>query len=269
MVNVAGCAIDCRGAMRDDLIALGYLIVRPMHRDSFFSAELVPELIVSASTCLCRQFPGDYAIDWCSVTDLERAQKLADFGIDPDQQSAARIWATENFDELFGWPGTFYSLGAAIEARTTLIPPATDVRVLGLGVHEAGLEDFLRHAAPTPPSEGYAPQGETGSFTMAKRRERLVAGGRILGFEILNLEFGHASHTWLCNQLETHCANVLGIRPNAAGFIETFDDAQRCCAEISRDEVGSEPGPWLPFALVDYEGLRREQIQAGLRAPPS
>ena len=156
--------------MRDDLIALGYLIVRPMQRDSFFSAELVPELIVSASTCLCRQFPGDYAVDWCSVTDVERAQKLADFGIDPDQQPAARKWATENFDDLFGWPGTFYSLGAAIEARTTLIPPATDVRVLGLGVHETELDDFLRYAAPPPPTEGYAPQGETGSFTMAKRR---------------------------------------------------------------------------------------------------
>jgi hypothetical protein len=255
--------------MKDDLVALGYLMVRPMRRDSFFSAELVPELIVSASACLCHQFPGDYAVDWCSVTDEERTRKLGEFGIDPTQQAAARKWATENFDDLFGWPGTFYSLRAAIEARTTLIPAATDVRVLGIGLPETKLDDFLRYAAPPPPTEGYSPQGETGSFTMAKRRERLVAGGRVLGFEMLNLEFGHASHTWLCNQLETHCANVLGIRPNADGFIGTFEDAQRCCDEISHDEVGSEPGPWLPFALVEYEGPRREHIEVGLRAPSS
>jgi hypothetical protein len=239
--------------MTDDLLAIGYLIVRPMQRDSFFSAELVPELIVSASACLCHRFPGDYAIDWSSVSEEVRATSLADFGIGPAQQPSARRWATESFDQLYGWPGTFYSLRAAMDARTTLIPPATDVRVLGLGLPEAKLDEFLRHAAPAPPTPGYAPQGETGAFTVAKRREPLAAGGRWLGLEILNLEFGEASHTWLCNQLETHCANVLAIRPNAAGFIDTFEDAQRCCEEISRQEVGAEPGPWLPFALVEYD----------------
>jgi hypothetical protein len=87
--------------------------------------------------------------------------------------------------------------------------------------------------------------------TMATRRERLTTG-RLLGFELLNLEDGLVLHTWLCNKLETHCANALGIRPNAAGCIETLEDAQRCREEISREEVGAEPGPWLPFALVEY-----------------
>lgn len=236
----------------DHLLALGYLIVRPMPRDSFFSAELVPDLIVSASACLCHQFPGPYAVDWCSDTEEKRAKDLAEFGIDPAHQPVARRWATESFGQSFGWPGTFYSLRAATEARATLIPASVDVRVLGLGLHEARLDEFLRSAAPAPSAEGSAPNGETGSFTMAARRERLAAG-RLLGFELLNVEDGQVVHTWLCNKLETHCANALGIRPNAAGCIDTFEDAQRCCEEISRDEVGAEPGPWLPFALVDYE----------------
>lgn len=223
-----------------------------MRRDSFFSADLVPEVIVSASACLCRQFPGPYAIDWSSVPEDTRAKNLGEFGIDPAHQSAARRWVTDGFDEFLGWPGTFYSLRPAMEARVTLIPPAVDVRVLGLGLPETELDAFLRYAAPAPAANGYAPQGETGSFVMAQRRERLAAG-RTLGFELLNVEVGQLGHTWLCNKLETHCAHTLGIRPNADGFIGTFEDAQRCCEEISRDEVGAEPGPWLPFALVEYE----------------
>ena len=56
--------------------------------------------------------------------------------------------------------------------------------------------------------------------------------------------------------MRTHCANALGIRPNAAECIDTFEDAQRCCEGIASGEVGVEPGPWLPFALVEYEFSR-------------
>jgi hypothetical protein len=68
----------------------------------------------------------------------------------------------------------------------------------------------------------------------------------------LNVEHGEPSHSWLCNSLERHAFEELGIRPNTDGLLETLEDAQRCCDSIARQEVGAEPGPWLPFALIDY-----------------
>jgi hypothetical protein len=87
----------------------------------------------------------------------------------------------------------------------------------------------------------------------ARQRCGLEDGGKMLGFEPLNIEHGLVDHSWLCNQLDAHCAQILGVRPNAAGLIETYEDAQRCCTEISRDEVHAEPGPWLPFAVFEYK----------------
>jgi hypothetical protein len=139
------------------------------------------------------------------------------------------------------------------EARRSFVPARVDLHLIGIALPEGALDSFLRDTAPLEPAEGFSPEGESGYFTMAKRREQFEPGGRMLGSEALNIEFRQVSHSWLCNQLETHCAATLGIRPNAAGFIETLEDAQRCCDEISREEVGSEPGPWLPFALVEYE----------------
>jgi hypothetical protein len=230
-----------------DLCALGYLLIRPLPRGSFFSAELLPDLLISASECLCPQFPGDYAVDWCSMTDEQRSEKFGSVGVQADHVAAAREWATRAFDEEFGWPGTFYSVDAARKARASFFPADLDIRLIGVALLMASLDLFLLETVA-----GFAPEGESGYHSVAKRRGEVEAGGRMLGFEPLSIEDHQVQHTWLCNQLEAHCARILGVRPNVSGLIQNFDDAQRCCDEISRDETGAEPGPWLPFAIFEY-----------------
>jgi hypothetical protein len=242
--------------MDDDFIAVGYLLLRPLARTSFFAAELVPPWITSASDCLCPRFPGVYAIDWSSTPADARAEAFAKIGIPPADQPSARAWATRAFDSDFGWPSVFYSAAAALEARRTFLSHAADARVIGVGVARDALEGFLENTAPVPLAGG-APGGESGSFTTGRRRAPLDPGGRKLGFEPLNIEHGELCHSWLCNNLETHVSTALGIRPNAEGLLDTLDDARRCCEEISSGKVGAEPGPWLPFALVEYEAPTR------------
>lgn len=85
----------------------------------------------------------------------------------------------------------------------------------------------------------------------AKRRERLPATGRRLGFEPVTVAYGSLGHSWVCNGLETHCAQTLGILPNSMGLVESLQDAERCCEEIERPETGSEPELWVPLGLVE------------------
>lgn len=235
----------------DDLIAVGYLLLRPVARTSFFAAELVPPLITSASDCLCPRFPGVFAIDWSSTSEDARAEAFAKLGIPPADQPNARAWATLAFDNDFGWPSVFYAVDAALEARRMFLSHAADARVIGVGVARDSLEGFLENAAPRALTGG-APGGESGSFTTGSRRAPLAAGGRKLGFELLNVELGDLHHSWLCSHLENHFSTALGVRPNAEGLIDTLEDAQRCCEELSTGKVGAEPGPWLPFALIEY-----------------
>ena len=73
----------------------------------------------------------------------------------------------------------------------------------------------------------------------------------LLGFEPLVFN-GGLSCSWLCNGLETTVAEQLGIRPNASGLISTFEEACRCVEFISRDEIGAEPGLWLPWLVIEH-----------------
>jgi hypothetical protein len=49
---------------------------------------------------------------------------------------------------------------------------------------------------------------------------------------------------WLCGGFETDCATALGVRPNAAGFIDTLEGAQHCAATRSHATTAA-PSPSL------------------------
>jgi hypothetical protein len=236
----------------DDLIALGYLLVRP-HADFAWANGLLPNPIISVSTCLCPQFPGSYAIEWCTDSEESRARAFEAVGIPPDRRQTARQWATKAFNSEFGWETPFYSIEAARTARRDFFPPSSEVQLIGLALPREHRAAFLAATKPPDPTEGYAPVGASGHFTMAERNLPVAPGGQILGFEPLNIEGGQIDHSWLCNDLHTHYAQALGIKPNAAGFIATAPEAQRCCDDINTGAIGAEPGPWFPFALISFE----------------
>jgi len=76
-------------------------------------------------------------------------------------------------------------------------------------------------------------------------------GGVSLGFEPLVFDGSTPPCSWLCNHLEVSVHRDLGIVPNRHGLIGTYDEARRCTDCISRDDVGAEPGLWLPWLVVD------------------
>ena len=114
------------------------------------------------------------------------------------------------------------------------------------------LQTLLPEAAPPPQQEGYAPAGETGLYEVAKTRTPLAEGGRLLGFELLNIDVGLICCSWICNGLERHFHDHSGLTPNSHGLISEIEDALRACEEISRGEIGAEPGLWLPCGIVLY-----------------
>lgn len=188
------------------------------------------------------------------MTDEERAADFAKAHISPELKEPVMRWATEAFESEFGWENVFYTPEAALAAQERFGLTGSFL-LLGIGLPVERLEAFLLEAAPPPRQEGYSPVGETGSYRVAKKRKNLAEGGRFLGFELLNIDFGSIQHSWICNGLERHCRDHLEVRPNGYGLISEIEEAFRCCEEISRDEVGSEPGLWLPCGIVLYDDV--------------
>ena len=46
--------------------------------------------------------------------------------------------------------------------------------------------------------------------------------------------------------------NALGIRPNAHGLIETYEDALRVDAWMQEHPEKAEPGPYYPWLIARY-----------------
>ena len=233
-------------------IATGYLLLREAPRPSSSSQELLPERILSASTCISPQFPGTYSIEWAAGTEAERSAAFDKIGLPVERRQAAVSWATEQFDRAIGWPGVFLQCADALETRDRFFAGVPAPSVLGLGLPEGRVDEFIRASSPPPQVPGYSPMGESGFLRSAKRREPLASGHRPLGFELLNVEVGQISHSWLCNGLESHFWSTRGIRPGPNGFIQTLDEAARCSTSIATERPGAEPGPWFPWLIVEY-----------------
>jgi hypothetical protein len=238
--------------MSEEYLSAGYYLARPSRRAEYMSPELIPEQVLSASGCICEFFPDDWAIEWASVSNEQRLRAARLFGIAPDNLGGVTEWATENIGKAFGWPSAFYTLEAAEQARVVLLPPDTNVVVFGLGLHEAEVDDFLEAAKPPEVREGFAPVGATGIYECVKANRRISTRGKLTGFELLSTAYGLLTCSWLCNGLENECARELGIRTNESGFVGTRPEALRCAEFISGDEVGAEPGLWLPWRVTIY-----------------
>jgi len=243
------------GKETDEILAAGFLLSRPLTRPEWFTGELLPDRMLSASPCICPQFPGEYAISWCSAEPGDRASGFDEIGIPSELRDEALEWATRSFEVLFGWPGVFFTLEAAQAAHSRFFAQG-DVAVLGLGLPGRYREEFLIEATPPPPKAGFAPTGESGWLKVIRAGKSLPAGGTPLGFELLSAESGLLGHSWLCNGLERIFAERYGVRPNAAGFIESLEDAVLSSAAIETDDLGAEPGPWFPWLIVRYETSR-------------
>ena len=243
---------NVHAVLEGQFVSAGYCVARRAKRGPHTSAELIPETFLSASSCLGKFFPGSWAIRWSSDDQQEREREAAHFGIRPDQIDRVMEWATSSFQEVFGWPNVFYSLDAALAARREFIGNDLDVAVFGLGLHCNDAVRFLEVAKPEDKKPGYSQAGETGIYECVKAGSGLAPGGQDLGFELLTTMFGILTCSWLCNGLETVCAEELTVKPNQYGLIAGYSDARRCAEYVGRDEVGAEPGLWLPWLINVY-----------------
>ena len=230
----------------------GYYLARPLQHGPHASAKLIPERIISASSCLCEFFPGAGRSGGLRTTGTNANVQRLFSAFRRPRSTAWLNGPPASFQTVFGWPNTFYTLDAALAARAEFLAKDLDVNIFGLGLHRDDTERFLREAAPEERKPGYSQTGETGIYECLKTQSRIAPGGQHIGFELLAMMFGLLTCSWLCNGLEAVCAEQLQVQTNEYGLIPAYADARRCAEYVSRDEVGAEPGLWLPWLITRY-----------------
>ncbi len=229
---------------------------------------LLPERIVTVSTCIVESYPDSWALPWAATTSDELRQIQALLGLKDSEFAELRSWVLRAMDdEKFGWPDVFFSLNAAREFRHRFLTAVKDTRILGLSLARDVAEEFLRDEAP---QEGH---GGSGVWTMLRRGAQLNRPASPLGFDVLGAEYGGAFHTFSCNGLEQDFNKKLGITFNRYGLIDDYPTAITASKYTNQDDVGAEPVAWYPFRVDDYstEGLANMplKLSVGRGRPPA
>jgi hypothetical protein len=225
-------------------ISGGYRLVKSVRRPIFNSKPLLPEQILSTSTCITDTLPDQWALNWINEENTARKEKAKKFGVTEEQLPSLIEWITLQIDKnRMGFPNIFLSTADAKDFLKKFNLASNDVVLIGIGIHIDVIEELIESASPLNLMDGLV-------HTIA-RRGPLEQKGEFLGFEIYGHEMG-AFHSWLCNGLEEEASKQFGIRPNHFGFLDNYWDALKCSKHFEKDEVGAEPVPWLPWAIVRY-----------------
>lgn len=229
----------------------GFLVTRRVERPDYLSPDLLPEKIISASSCICSFIPDTWAIEWTGDTGESREEEASIFGLESSQLEKVIEWVNPLLNKDIGWPNVCFRLDTAREIKRLFLPSLDDVVIIELALPDSLVDSFKEEAKPSAQDKFAGIFGRQGVYEAVLKGQRASSAGRTLGFEPLVYD-GALSCSWLCNGLEKEVRENLGIYPNKQGLIKAFKDAQRCVDYISKEEVGAEPGLWLPWLLIEH-----------------
>jgi hypothetical protein len=203
------------------------------------SSDLLPAFFATLSDCL-----SDFAFEfWWNEENVAGATR---FGVAEERLADLISWYRIEFDRRLGAPNVAFSIGVISEFVRSFVEDATGFVILGCGLSEDHRAQLLQgHRAAVG-------MGEYGVYEMLEANHRFEAGGTVLGFELISYEYG-LEHSWICNSLEREVQSRLGISPNPnTGLLDPYEDAVVVADYMNRDDVGAEPGLWLPWLVVQY-----------------
>ena len=234
--------------MQGGFLIAGYRLVKPVERPQWMDGSL-PDVILSASGCICDTVPDSWAYDWSGAKWADRAKSAATLGVIGRELRGMAAWCADAFSRgLIVYPEVFKDIRWAREFARRFGVDRNCLCLIGLGFSE-GLQPDLLHETREIERRKGANRELKG---LVEERRGMEPGGEILGFEVLGLDLG-TFHSWLCNGLEKPVLKDLGIRTGRYGLIAEEGEAEQVAAYCNRDDVASEPVCWHPFLLVKYD----------------
>lgn len=231
-----------------DYVSGGYFIARPAMRSAFMNADLLPEMIITATDCIVDLVPNTWSIEWSRETQAARREEAAKFGLEDVELAAFTAWCTSALESGdLAWPGVFLSVDVALRVKREFLSRAASLVVIGIALPRDLVSAFLDETRVE------AGQGEPGSVAAVRGGKTPSDRGRPLGYDVLGWDFG-GFHSYVCNGLETEFADAFKIRPNRWGFFDLLDDARRCADHCNLETTGAEPALWMPWRVSIYDG---------------
>ncbi|MFJ5718260.1 hypothetical protein [Neobacillus sp. NPDC093127] len=228
-------------------ISGGYYIVTPIKRPGYMDKDLIPDTILSISECIC-DFHPEINVLW-GQSDEEKHKYVQKLNISQNIYEEIEQWVGEKFEAgIFAYPQVFTTIELAKEFLYNFLYHLTDAKIIGIGLPETYVKEFLEN-------EEFQNEPEEKQYGIEKLildRIRIEEkDSKMIGYEVLGFEFG-GFHSYLCNGLEKDYKKHFGFTLNENGFISSLEEAIRFCDYANDEKVGTEPVLWLPWGIFDY-----------------
>lgn len=226
----------------EEYISGGYIITRPIDSTAHnrwlkdikgATEDLLPPHFLSIGFCNISHAP---IFDWTEP----REEDYANYGIPYTLIPELSTWANERYKTEIGFPWIFFHLNTAQEYIRRFAINATDLQILGIGLHREHLQQIreLEQLYPARITDtgaevgGYAYTG----FAQALKLNERPLSGEILEFDVICCEY-HIDHSWLCDGFEVEALNTFHFRPNRFGLIDGKLNANRLASYIDALEL--------------------------------
>ncbi|WP_235184699.1 hypothetical protein [Exiguobacterium undae] len=203
-------------------ISAGYFLVMPTLRKDYMDEKIVPETVLSVSSCLCKQYP-DTSILWGN-SEVEKARYMDQLGLSLNTVQLFEKWIEEHRntgDILF--PQVFSSLHSAQDFLNRFLIQHPGIRIISIGLPERYKSDFLEDIELFS-SKNPEPYGVEKMLLQHHPPEK--DGAKKVGYEVLGFDSG-SFHSYLCNGLESDFRQHFNFSPNRYGLIDSIEEADR------------------------------------------
>lgn len=220
----------------------------PTPRKDYMDERIVPETVLSVSSCLCKQYP-DTSILWGNF-EVKKARYMDQLGLSLNTVQLFEHWIEEHRntgDVLF--PQVFSSLHSAEDFLNRFLTQVSGIRIISIGLPERYKSDFLEDIELFS-SKNPEPYGVGKMLLQHHPPEK--DGAKKVGYEVLGFDSG-SFHSYLCNGLERDFRKHFNFSPNRYGLINSIEEADRYsdyCNELGEE---TESVLWFPWAIFEYK----------------
>src|SRR4029079_6581908 len=154
-------------------ISGGYFVAKYAKRAECMSADLLPDRILSASSCIA-DIPEAWAVEWANYKETDRREEAAKFGIAAEVLPEVINWVTSGLaSQRIGWPVVFYSLETARQFAEKFLHDQNDSALVGIGLQPEFAALLLQEEIP--PEQ----HGRPGVYEALGQGLSLDASGRV------------------------------------------------------------------------------------------
>ena len=226
----------------------GYYLIQGAKPQPWMNAKLLPPVIWSACSCVCKKVPDAWVFTWTVKPDPHEDQKKfqKDLGLTDTQFLELQNYFDKLLNENeFGYPNVFMSCALAQQAYSQTFYKLPDLKLISISLPWNEVQNFIDEFEPKNNV------GENGVRKKLRQFQQVESFASPIGFEVIGYDYADF-HSLICGSMEQEIVDNYGVRFNSYGLIDSFEKTLPIVRDIRSGALPAESGYWASWLISEY-----------------